>query len=590
MRILQVVHDFVPHHTGGSELYAFYLSQELARRHQIDVFFTGFDRERPQYTHATFEYEGLRCHEVVHNHLSARFQDTYADAKMETIFERLLGERQPELIHIHHLLNHSINYLDIAAARGIPVVFTLHDYWLSCARMGQRLRRDGHICETLDVIACGSCLKDANGLTAVGRRIAAAGARVIKLTTSAGAVARDVIGTNGETPRPVTCDGETREAIVVRPPAVVELPCGGDRLCALRFGLAVECMDRSAVVRCAIHANGDLIWTRELTVEDLPVRWRDFRVAFAPPNGAAPLQLTIESRSAAVVYCSSPILETQRADTRESFATVKRLVQSVARALPSELAEPSPSQVASRLGHIHECCRHVDLFLAPSLFLRDRLVEFGLPTNRIVYLPLGLPHRISGPERAPHRPMRIGYIGVLAPHKGVHVLIEAFKQAVRRRPGLASLQIHGSAAWFPDYARQLRADAQGWDIQFCGEFRHVDADALYSGLDVLVVPSLWWENAPLTIREAAMAGIPVIASNLGGMAESIRHFANGLLFEAARADHLADQVVALIDDKELWRRLARAASDPPTIEEHAQAIERHYFELMSARSTRANAE
>jgi len=588
MRILQVVHDFVPHHTGGSELYAFYLSQELARRHQVDVLFTGFDRQRPQYTRATFEYEGLRCHEVVHNHLSTRFQDTYADAQMEKMFERLLDECRPELIHIHHLLNHSVNYLDIAAQRGIPVVFTLHDYWLSCARMGQRLRQDGHVCETIDVDACGSCLKDTNGLTAVGRRIAAAGVRAIKLTASAAVPTHARPPADDRSTRAVTIDGDTREATVIRPPCSMPLACGGEGLCTLRFGLAVESAGQPAAVRCAIHADGDLIWTRELTAGGRP-GWNDFRVALGRQPGAAPLRLTVEPRSAAVsaVYCSTPVTETDGADTRRSFAAAKRLVQSAARALPSQLSEPSPSQVASRLRQIRDCCRNVDLFLAPSRFLRDRLLEFGLPDERIVYLPLGLPHRITAAPRAPRQPMRVGYVGVLAPHKGVHVLIDAFKQLVGRRPGSASLSIHGSAAWFPEYARRLRADAQGWDVQFCGEFRPGDADALYRGLDVLVVPSLWWENAPLTIREAALAGIPVLGSNLGGMAESIAHFGNGLLFEAGSAADLANRLLSLVEDEMLWRRLARGGVAPPTIEEHARAIEGHYAELMAARLTRA---
>jgi glycosyltransferase involved in cell wall biosynthesis len=587
MRILQVVHDFLPHHTGGSELYAFYLSQELARRHEVDVLFTGFDRQRPQYTRATFEYEGLRCHEVVHNHLSSGFQDTYADPRMDAIFQRLLDDFRPELIHIHHLLNHSINYVDIAAHRGIPVVFTLHDYWLSCARMGQRLRHNGHVCETLDVDACGSCLKDANGLTAVGRRIAAAGVRVIQLTAA-------VAGPRTERPRtadwttcPVTIDGETRDAVVLNPPAAVPLTCGSEGLCALRFGLAVEWTSDTAALRCAIHGDGNLIWTRELAPTSR-LQWIDFRVALRRPPGSAPLQLTVEPRSGRVsaVYCSTPVTETQGAESTRSFAAAKRLVQSAARAWPSQLAEPSPSQVAARLRHILDCCRNVDLFLAPSVFLRDRLLEFGLPDERIVYLPLGIPHRITAEARTPQRPMRVGYIGVLAPHKGVHILIEAFKQAARRSPGCASLFLHGSGMWFSDYARRLRADAEGCNVQFCGEFRPSDANALYRSLDLLVVPSLWWENAPLTIREAALAGIPVLGSNLGGTAESIRHFGNGLLFEAGSATDLADRLLALIDDETLWSRLAHGTVAPPTIEEHARAIERHYAELSRRDLTR----
>ena len=126
MRILQVIHDFLPHHAAGSELYCFYLSRELAREHSVHLMFTEADHAKPQYSYRRSSYSGIPYFEVTHNHVYRRFEDTYADPKMDRVFEKILDEVRPDVVHFHHLLNHSINYLGIAKRRGIPVVFTLH--------------------------------------------------------------------------------------------------------------------------------------------------------------------------------------------------------------------------------------------------------------------------------------------------------------------------------------------------------------------------------------------------------------------------------------------------------------------------------
>jgi glycosyltransferase involved in cell wall biosynthesis len=187
-------------------------------------------------------------------------------------------------------------------------------------------------------------------------------------------------------------------------------------------------------------------------------------------------------------------------------------------------------------------------------------------------------------------PLRFGYVGALAPHKGIHVLVEAFRKVVDARPGLATLSIHGSTGWLPRYVSDLRHAARGYDIDFPGEFRHQDVAAIYRELDVLVVPSLWWENAPLTIQEAAQAGIPVLGSNLGGTAEFIARSRNGLLFERGSASELAYAMMALIDDPDLWRALARGGAPPRTIESDAADIEARYRAAITARLDRSTAQ
>ena len=88
-------------------------------------------------------------------------------------------------------------------------------------------------------------------------------------------------------------------------------------------------------------------------------------------------------------------------------------------------------------------------------------------------------------------------------------------------------------------------------------------------LDVLVVPSRWYENAPGVIFEAFAARMPVIATDLGGMSEFVRPGKNGLLFALDRAEDLAGQLRTLIEDRSLLGRLLAGIEPVKTVDEYA---------------------
>ncbi|GAJ18088.1 unnamed protein product, partial [marine sediment metagenome] len=75
-------------------------------------------------------------------------------------------------------------------------------------------------------------------------------------------------------------------------------------------------------------------------------------------------------------------------------------------------------------------------------------------------------------------------------------------------------------------------------------------------MDVLVYPSIWYENQPIAILEALLAKIPIVASNLGGMAEIVQDGVTGLLFEAGNTEDLSQKMVSLIDNPQLLRKLS----------------------------------
>ncbi|GAB4446863.1 MAG: glycosyltransferase family 4 protein [Anaerolineae bacterium] len=218
-----------------------------------------------------------------------------------------------------------------------------------------------------------------------------------------------------------------------------------------------------------------------------------------------------------------------------------------------------------------------DWVISPSRFLKDLHEREGFQAARFVYMRQGLdvsewaPHARA--PRDPDAPLRIGFAGQVAPHKGVHVLIEAFR-ALR---GAAELFIYGDLGRFPDYAARLRRMAGAAPrIHFEGQYTRADAGRVLAGLDVLVVPSMWYENSPNSILEAFVAGTPVVASDLGGMAELVAHEVNGLVFPVGDAAALAACLQRVVDAPALLDRFAAALPSVKTVDEEAAELEDIY--------------
>jgi len=163
-----------------------------------------------------------------------------------------------------------------------------------------------------------------------------------------------------------------------------------------------------------------------------------------------------------------------------------------------------------------------------------------------------------------------GFIGTLAPHKGCHVLIDAFKRVDR---GRAKLRIYGNVTDFPDYFADLQLRTAGSEaIEFCGVFPNSQIAEVLAGLDVLVVPSLWFENAPLVIFSALAAKRPVVASNFPGMAEVVRDGWNGLTFRPGNVQSLYDKLVKLINDSALLQLLSTNCAPPKSTPEYVDGL------------------
>lgn len=203
---------------------------------------------------------------------------------------------------------------------------------------------------------------------------------------------------------------------------------------------------------------------------------------------------------------------------------------------------------------IRGVCGKVDLFISPSRFLRGRFMEFGVPGEKIIYSENGMDLDLfRDTEKTKSDMVRFGFIGTLIPSKGPHVLINAFN---RLKGGRAVLKIYGKGPFnngIFDYCRRIkRMAAKNKNIKFEGVFDNNAAAGIFKEIDALVFPSLWEENAPLVLREAALTKTPVIASDVGGVSEAM--VCEDFLFRRGDSRGLFDKMSLFIGNQAGWGR------------------------------------
>ena len=133
MKILQVIHGYPMRYNAGSEVYTQGLCQALAERNEVHVFTRQENAFLPEYA---LQREADPADPRIALHLinMARARDGYSHRAVDEAFAGLLDQLQPDVVHVGHLNHLSTSLVFPAKERGIPVVFTLHDYWLMCPR------------------------------------------------------------------------------------------------------------------------------------------------------------------------------------------------------------------------------------------------------------------------------------------------------------------------------------------------------------------------------------------------------------------------------------------------------------------------
>lgn len=219
--------------------------------------------------------------------------------------------------------------------------------------------------------------------------------------------------------------------------------------------------------------------------------------------------------------------------------------------------------------------------VAPSRFLAG-MYENELPELDVQVIPHGMAFENLGKNTRTYdaeSPVVFCYAGSLNPHKGVHLVIEAFAALANRN---IRLKIYGHGM-NEVYINDLKAKAAGdARIEFCGSYAPNDIGAIFSAVDVMVIPSICFESYSFTLHEAFACNVPVIVANLGALAEKVTDGKNGLSFEPGNAASLGEAMQRVAHNPAVLNEFKNSLKfmHVQTIEQEACAYERAYRQLL----------
>jgi len=196
-----------------------------------------------------------------------------------------------------------------------------------------------------------------------------------------------------------------------------------------------------------------------------------------------------------------------------------------------------------------------DVYITPSDFMRRKMIEFGIPSDKLVHIP-----NFVNTDECAYSGVSDNYfvyVGRLIPVKGVRTLLQAME---RVRPGSAKLLIIGSGPQRQEL-EALRARLNLENVEFLGYQSGEKLKTLMGNAMFSVLPSEWYENCPISVLESMAMGKPVVGARIGGIPELIDHGTDGLLFESGNAADLADNIEFLVKNRQHCRDMGRAARD-----------------------------
>ena len=218
---------------------------------------------------------------------------------------------------------------------------------------------------------------------------------------------------------------------------------------------------------------------------------------------------------------------------------------------------------------IREHAPSVDAFVATSDYYADFMATYlGLDRAKVHTVPIGINLDGHSPKpRAEEGPFVIGYLARIAPEKGLHLLVEAYR-ILRQERGLTHARLEAAGyllAEHRDYLEQIRGRLREWGLE--SEFRYhgaLDREekiAFLQGLDVLSAPSPYAEPKGLYVLEALANGVPCVQPRHGAFPEVLGRTGGGVLFEPHDPADLADRLLELASDRAATHALGRRGAE-----------------------------
>lgn len=229
-------------------------------------------------------------------------------------------------------------------------------------------------------------------------------------------------------------------------------------------------------------------------------------------------------------------------------------------------------------GHLlKQILNRAQQIIAPSTFVQDWYLAHGVAGHKLHVLGSGVeapPAHYAPAPRPLGRPLRLLYLGSIAPLKGVHILLQALAQV----NGAVELWIAGDPAVDPPYTAQLRQWATA-QTAFLGRLARPQIWATLAQVDAVLVPSLSYETYCFVAREAFAAGVPVIAAAIGALSEVVVDNVNGLLVPPGDVAAWRAAIQRCVDQPELLPAWRRKITQPITVAQHVDQIEAIYQQV-----------
>lgn len=224
--------------------------------------------------------------------------------------------------------------------------------------------------------------------------------------------------------------------------------------------------------------------------------------------------------------------------------------------------------LALRIRATRTLLSEADRIVAVCEWIRQVLQRNGVADEKVILSRQGLPyaHSETKAKREKHDDrIRLAFLGRVEPVKGIEVAIEA----VRRQPPEVPLflDIYGVAQGAKGAAYQQKLEkliAEEKRIRFCAPIQAENVVSLLQGYDGLLVPSTWLETGPLVVLEAFAAGIPVLGSRLGGIAELVTDRVDGLLLPPGDIPAWTEAITRFVQAQTLRERLTKGVRPPRT--------------------------
>lgn len=198
----------------------------------------------------------------------------------------------------------------------------------------------------------------------------------------------------------------------------------------------------------------------------------------------------------------------------------------------------------------------VDTITSPSSYLASIYADSGIGSGLIRVLPNGIDIKRFAQCRTTEGKQRVrfSFVGYLGRHKGVQTIIGALPLLGDR--GQVRINLVGDGEFRGELEGLVKQI--GWEssVKFWGRIDNASIESVYRETDVLILPSVWPENQPVSITEAMASGIPVIASRMGGIPELVEHGKTGYLFEAGNPEELAGRMKEFILDRSKLREFS----------------------------------